>query len=107
MREHDGANVPVLKMTVPRQEKAGVFNVWAGFLLQSHMSHHRAARKQCTMVIASVVFRLLLAFSLLSQNIIPCTKGKSRKTKTETTCSTPQGPRDDFSKYFDLRERAI
>lgn len=31
MREHDGANVPVLKMTVPRQEKAGVFNVRAVF----------------------------------------------------------------------------
>lgn len=52
-------------------------------------------------------FRLLLGFSLLSQNTIPCTKGKSRKTKTETTCSTPQGPHDDFSKYFDLGERAI
>lgn len=27
MREHDRANVPVLKMTVPRQENAGVLNV--------------------------------------------------------------------------------
>lgn len=53
MREHDGANVPVLKMTVPLREKAGVlmsvmFYVFFVFLSGKwsvHISHHRASKK--------------------------------------------------------------
>lgn len=97
MREHDGANVPVLKMTVPCQEEAGVLNVWNVVVVvfsangESHLSHHRAARKQCTMAIASVVSQAPVGFLPFIQkyNSLPCTKVNSRivkirKIKTET-----------------------